>query len=867
MSSRNNLYEKILTRVRKPSQYIDREFNSIHKDPVQCKVKIALVFPDLYEIGMCNLGIQILYYIVNDIPQAVAERVFAPWVDMEEEMRRHHIPLLSLESRTPVREFDIVGFSIQHELCFTTVLNMIDLAGLAVRASHRSETDPLVIAGGPATFNPEPLAPFMDAFAIGDGEELIQEIVQVVEKSKEESWTRGKTLENLAHLEGIYIPSDFAVTYRKEGAIVSIKPLSFRKMVRKRLLKDLNIFPSPGSPIVPHTEVVHDRCNIEIMRGCTHGCRFCQAGIIYRPVRERSAQKLVHLSRETLQSTGYDELSLASLSTSDYSSIHEVLRQILRDHETPSLSVSLPSLRTDSFSVRLAEMVQEGRRSGLTFAPEAGTQRLRDIINKNISQEDIEKCMEVAFRQGWRKIKLYFMIGLPYETYEDLEGIAALVKKIETLAREVLPLSEARKIQLTVNISPFCAKSHTPFQWTAQNSLEEIRNKQGFLREKLRSRRVKLKWHNPEASFVEGVLARGDRRVAEAVETAWQKGCRFDGWSEQFSLTPWMEAFAEKGIDPEFYVTRERAEEEVLPWDHIDCGVSRDFLLQEYQRAKKGGKTLDCRWHGCYDCGLCGDFGCANILDRLREGKEPQRQGKEPSLPARPIRSRTQERNKFRVRLRFTKRNEARFLSQLDMVRLFSRVVRRAALPILYSQGFNPRPQISFGPPPAVGVESESEYADLMLARPMSPRELVARLNQNLIAGVQVLQAEIIDPKARSLMSRIEVADYTIEVRLDGAFSGMATKDGPQKEKLEKFVTSLTKLSDKVIAARLESLSGSTALLRILGRAGSQGSFKPFELSDLWREKFTEEDLVLEKVKRVGLYYYRGGELKDLFET
>lgn len=859
MSSWNDLYEKILNRVRKPSQYIDREFNSIHKDPTQCKVKIALVFPDLYEMGMSNLGIQILYQVVNDMPQALAERVFAPWVDLEQEMRRHHIPLLSLESRIPVREFDMLGFSIQHELCFTTVLNMIDLAGLAVRASHRLETDPLVIAGGPATFNPEPLAPFMDAFAIGDGEELIQEIVRVVEKSKEESWSRGKTLENLAHLEGIYVPSDFGVTYKEEGTIASIKPLSFRKMVRKRLLKDLNTFPSPGSPIVPHTEVVHDRCNIEIMRGCTHGCRFCQAGIIYRPVRERSAQKLVHLSRETLQSTGYDELSLASLSTSDYSSIHEVLRQIVRDHETDTLSVSLPSLRMDSFSVHLAEMVQKGRRSGLTFAPEAGTQRLRDAINKSISQEDIEKCMEVAFRQGWRKIKLYFMIGLPYETYEDIEGIAALVKKIEAVAWEVLAPSEARKIQLTVNISPFCVKSHTPFQWTAQNSLEEIKEKQRFLEEKLRSRRVKLKWHNPEASFVEGVLARGDRRVAEAVEAAWQKGCRFDGWSEQFSLARWMEAFAEKGIDPEFYLTRERAEEEILPWDHIDCGVSRDFLLQEYYKAKKGEKTLDCRWHGCYDCELCGDFGCTNILDGEREGKEP-------SLASGRLPSRTHKRGKFRVRIRFAKRDEARFLSQLDMVRLFSRAVRRAALPILYSQGFNPRPQISFGPPPAVGVESEGEYADLMLVRPMSPRELVARLNQNLIAGVQVLRAQIIDPKARSLMSRTEVADYTIEIRLDGASKGMATKDGLKKEKLEKFAASLTELSDKVIEARLKSLSGSTALLRILGRAGSQGSFKPFELPDLWREKFTEEDLVLEKVKRVELYYYREGELKDLFE-
>jgi len=561
-------------------------------------VRFALAFPDTYEVGMSNLGLRILYHVLNSRAEVAAERVFAPWVDMEAEMRAARIPLFSLETGRPLCDFDVLGFSLAHELSCTNVLNMLDLAGIPVLARERSDEDPLIVAGGHCAFNPEPMAEFIDAFAVGEGEDLALEIADAIKAYR--SLGRVRLLHELAGIPGIYVPSLYEVEY-EDGRFARLRPnrQGVPDRVRKRVLSDFEDAPYPDSPVVPYIEVIHDRAMVEIARGCTRGCRFCHAGMITRPVRRRSVAKLMEQAENQVRSTGYDELALVSLSSADYDRIGELVGRLVDRFESRRVGVSLPSLRADAECVELVAHIQRVRKTGLTFAPEAGTQRLRDAINKNITEADLLAAVSAALDKGWHRVKLYFMIGLPTETDEDVRAIA-------DLTRAVLALGKRRKTSLTVNLSVACfvPKPHTPFQWRPQNSLEEFGRKLGILQSELREKAVKLGWHDPEAAVVECVLARGDRRVGEAVYRAWKMGAKFDGWDEHFDYSRWLAAFEEAGVDPAFYTTRAREYDEALPWDHIAAGVSKGFLRKQDEMTDRFEADPDCSLSGCKACGL-----------------------------------------------------------------------------------------------------------------------------------------------------------------------------------------------------------------------------------------------------------------------
>jgi radical SAM family uncharacterized protein len=577
--------QALLPRVRKPARYLGNEWNVIKKDHGTAAARMALAFPDLYEVGMSNLGLKILYELVNREPGMLLERVFAPDTDMEALMRRHGVPLFALESRKPVREFDLLGFSLQYELSYTNVLNMLDLAGIPLLARARGEAAPLVIGGGPCAFNPEPLAPFFDLFLLGDGEEALPDILKAWIALRGRGATREEILFSLASLDGVYVPAYYVPRYA-DGVFEGIERTNpaVPAVVEKRVVHDLDRAPYPVSPIVPHIPAVHDRAVVELFRGCGRGCRFCQAGVIYRPVRRRSRETLQKITRETLRSTGYEEVSLASLSTGDYPEIDGLIRELAEGIPAGEVKFSLPSLRLDSFSVQLAGRVHQGRRGGLTFAPEAGTERLRRVIGKNIGEADLFEAVGDAVKAGWEKFKLYFMIGLPTETGEDVAGIARLCRQLlDRFRRE-----QGKRLRLTVSAATFVPKAHTPFQWEPFLRLEEVRRRQRLLSAALQGvRGVEFSWHDAETGFLEAVFARGDRRLAPLLERAWLKGCRFDGWSEHFSLERWLEAFRELGLDPESYAYRRIDHAEPLPWDHLGGGIAKKILLREHRRARQ----------------------------------------------------------------------------------------------------------------------------------------------------------------------------------------------------------------------------------------------------------------------------------------
>ena len=599
--------EDLLLKVQKPVRYIGGEYGAVMKDPEKVDVRFAFLFPDTYEVGMSHLGMRILYHIINRREDTWCERAFTPWVDMAAEMRSAGIPLFTLESRTPVREFDLLGVTLQYEMSFTNILESLDLAGIPLRREERGEGYPFIVCGGPCAFNPEPLAPFVDLIALGDGEVETGELIDLYRDWRASGAPRDEFLRRAAQIEGIYVPSLYDVRYNDDGTVSEIAPKpgsGAPALVKKALVRDLDGADYPDRLIVPYGEIVHNRIMLEIFRGCTRGCRFCQAGMIYRPVRERSMDRLMALARALVENTGYDEISLMSLSSGDYSCLPALAHQMVEEFSRRRVKISLPSQRIDAVLTDTLKETQKVRKTALTLAPEAGTQRLRDVINKGVTEEDLMRSVSDAFSQGWSAVKLYFMIGLPTETDEDVLGIADLAQKVRACYFAVPKEQRAPGLRITVSASVFVPKNFTPFQWCGQLDSETVIRRQNLLKEALRRiKGVDFKYHAPDLSYIEAVFARGDRRLADALEYGWRHGCRFDGWSDQFKYDTWLEAFKACGLDPDFYALRERELDETLPWDHLDAGVTKAFLRREWEKATRGERTQDCR-KGCVGCGL-----------------------------------------------------------------------------------------------------------------------------------------------------------------------------------------------------------------------------------------------------------------------
>lgn len=734
-----------LLSVEKPARYMGGEMGSVIKPAAD--LRIALAFPDLYEVGMSHLGLRILYQILNNQDGIAAERVYTPWPDMAAQMAAEQAPLTTLETATPLAETDIIGFTLQYELSCTNILTMLRQAAIPVRSKDRAQGWPLIIGGGPGAYNPEPLAPFFDAFLLGDGEEAVIEIAQRVRDWKQAGCNdKQELLEQLATITGVYVPSFFNVTHHDDGRIAAIQPLKpGYTTVCRRFLPDIEAAAFPDSPIIPFLKTIHDRVAIEVARGCTRGCRFCQAGYIYRPLRERSPQRINELIETSLNNTGYEEISLLSLSTGDYSCIAPLLQELMARHAQGRVAVSLPSLRVGTLTPELIDEIRKVRKTGFTLAPEAGSERMRRVINKGISEQDLLEGAYNIFAAGWRLIKLYFMMGLPTETRDDLQAIPELARQVKNQARR-----SGGQGEVNVAVSTFVPKPHTPFQWQRQLSLDETRERQRFLKDEMRRRKLNFKYQDAELSFMEGVLARGDRRLADVLERVVELGACFDGWNEHFSLQRWLQAFSECGIDPNWYL-RERDQNELLPWDHLDAGIDKAFLLQELSRAHSEAATPDCRFGACSNCGVC-DF--KTVTNRVVQNQLSS--GAAKGLPVAPG-----EITQHRLRMRFSKTGRIRYLSHLELINLFTRAVQRAGVPILYSQGFHPHPRFSFATATSVGVESQAEYLDLFVGE-IRADEALRRLNQVLPAGMSILEAAEVDLKAPSLSPLIEATRYRV---------------------------------------------------------------------------------------------------------
>jgi radical SAM family uncharacterized protein/radical SAM-linked protein len=703
--------KEFLSLVSKPVRYLGREVNSIRKDLSQVKLKFCLAFPDVYEVGMSHLGIQILYHILNGRKGVACERAFAPWGDMEKVLRDKRIPLSSLESSIPLNQFDIIGFSLQYELCFTNVLNMLDLSNIPLFSTDRDNRFPIIIAGGPLTFNPAPIADFFDALVIGDGEEVVLEICDIALQSKEAGAKKEDFLKSLSQLEGIYVPS-----FHTEG-----------QKIRRRTVSDLNQTLFPTCPIVPYMKVVHDRLNIEIARGCKRGCRFCQAGFIHRPYRERGSEMIHEILDASLKQTGYEELSLLSLSAGDYSSIGPLLSDLMDRYETKKVAVSFPSLRIESVVGHLAEEVKRVRKTGFTIAPEAGTERLRKVINKELDEGVLFQGLSDLFSKGWKNIKLYFMMGLPTEKEEDLRGIFDLTKKIASLGER-----QKTHPNISISVSTFVPKPHTPFQWESQIPLEEMKEKLHFMRDGVKRNHLRFKWQDPHLSFLEGIFSMGDRNLSQVLVEAYRLGCRFDGWSDQFRYLLWKDAFEKTGLKMDLH-TRKRKFEDILPWSFVETGMNAQFLREEYQSGLEEKISPPCVKENCHRCGICD--GKAIIV---RESEPTEMWGLK-KVARKDIQKKGM---KKKIRLKFRKIGEMRFLSHLELAHLFYRASKRADLPLCFSEGFHPMPRIIFATALPVGMESLMEVVDIECEGKITPPEVMERLNQTLPPGIEITEAE-----------------------------------------------------------------------------------------------------------------------------
>ena len=863
MSELRGRIEGILPLVSKPARYLGNELNVIRKNHSLVKIKLVLAFPDVYEIGQSYTGFHILYHIVNQRTDALAERTFAPWPDMEKLMRQEDIPLFSLESATPLRHFDIVGFTLQHELNYTNILNMLDIAGIPLWSKERGEQDPLVLGGGPCAFNPEPLADFFDAFVVGDGEEVLGELIDLLQTVQGTS--RPEKLRQLAGIEGIYVPTLYRVDYDGEGNFKGIfstdPPASEHIRARVAELKRDNY---PLRPLVPLTQITHDRLSVEIMRGCTRGCRFCSAGMTYRPVRERPVDDLVGQIRQAIDASGWEEVSLLSLSTSDYSELSQLLSQLNPLLTSRRLTLSLPSIRMDNFTLKLARSIQGVRKAGLTFAPEAGTQRLREVINKNLDEKELLETIRTAYSAGWGSVKLYFMIGLPTETYEDLDGIVDLVKKIVHIGRR-----QGGK-GLHISISPFSPKPHTPFQWDAQESVEQLREKSHYLRDRIRWKSVRLKWREPEVSFIEAVFARGGRNLSQVLWEAWTNGAKFDSWTDSFDFRRWMDAFQKTGIDP-YREVGIRQPDAPLPWDHIFPGVTKEFLKKEREKAFIPEQTPDCRT-GCVECGLPAPLRTkqrllSTAVETAAPSSKPEEETKEAALFGRRRKKKTAVAQiaKTRVRLKYAKGQQLKFLGHLDLVEIFHRGVRIARLPMDYSRGFHPRPKMAFGPPLNLGITSRAEYVDLQFAQPCL-ESVKEKLTLALPMGLEVLEERPILGRAESLTKIIDLAEYTVKLEselnigeLEQAIKRFQSTEAPTVQRRKGGLVREVNVRAGTREISLTSSPAGMPLVRMLLLTGSDSDVRPTEVLECLLDWPRERVLSLD-ISRTALHVEKNGK-------